>query len=85
MKKTILGLSAALLIATSLFVYAQPKDAKATASNQAAACDPNADCICVPTPDGGYVCVPKSSATPVQLAAAVEKPSCTNTEDCVCE
>jgi hypothetical protein len=84
MKKTILGLSAALLIATSLIVYAQPKEAKATAANERA-CDPDEDCICVPTPDGGYVCVPKSSATQVQLAAAVDKPACPNTDDCICE
>ncbi len=85
MKKTIITISAALLIAVSFMSFAEPaKGTNAQAAKQEC-CKPNPDCVCVPTPDGGCVCVPKGSVAAVENSQVKGKSSCPNTPDCVCE
>lgn len=85
MKKTIITVSAAILIAVSFLGFAEPaKGIKVQAAKQEC-CKPNPDCVCVPTPDGDCVCVPTGSAKAAETSLAKGQSSCPNTPECVCE
>lgn len=85
--KKIIVIAAAILMTSATGAVAQTakKEAKCKSECKQDCPKGSKDCVCVRTPDGGCVCVPKSHSVAVAKPIVKHKSNCPNTPDCVCD